>query len=154
MRYIHIYDIASLTWYMQPTTAESDTFPAGRIEACAVAATAPDKSSYNIYVHGGYQGTPNNHTLSGGLWILTLPTFHWIRSHVGLENTNANPRCTKIHQKLMLIQQTVWDSNMDDSMELKIVDLVSLEWVTNIGVSGGDLVYQVPKLVSNAIEGK
>jgi len=157
MRNVHVYDIASSTWFTQATTAESDTFPGDRIEACAVVATAPDKSSYNIYLHGGYTGPTNNQTVSGGLWILTLPTFHWIRSPVGKENTKAEHTCAKIHDKFMVVHRGVGvlgDSNCDEQAGLKIVDLVSLEWVTKMDVSGGDVVYQVPQLVSKAIGGK
>ena len=157
MQNVHVYDIASSTWFTQATTAESDTFPADRIEACAVVATAPDKSSYNIYVHGGYTGPANNRTVSGGLWILTLPTFHWIRSPVGLASTKAEHTCAKIQDKFMVVHRGVGvlgDSNCDEHAGLTIVDLESLEWVTKIVVSGGDVVYRVPQLVSKVIGGK
>ncbi|KAF8417704.1 hypothetical protein EV426DRAFT_707454 [Tirmania nivea] len=45
---------------LQPTTAENDLFPADRTEACAVVGTAADKSSYNIYVHGGVSTVPSS----------------------------------------------------------------------------------------------
>jgi len=41
----------------------------------------------------------------------------------------------------------------DKNAGLTIVDLVTLEWVTKIDVSG-DVVYQVPELVSKAIGGQ
>ncbi|KAF8427084.1 hypothetical protein EV426DRAFT_430997 [Tirmania nivea] len=154
MRYVHVYDIATSTWYTQPTTADSDLFPADRIEACAVAATAPDRSSYNIYVHGGFSNGTT--VVEGGLWILTLPTFHWIRSYIGLENKKAEHTCAKIHEKFMVVHRGVavmGDSNCDEYAGLMIVDLVTLEWVTRIDVSGGDVVYSVPELVSRIVGG-
>ena len=157
MRNVHVYDIASSTWYTQPTTADSDIFPEGRAEACAVVATAPDKSSYNIYLHGGYMGPPKNATVDSGLWILTLPTFHWIRSPVGLENFNTEHTCVKVHDKFMVIHRglgALGDFKCDEFAGLKIVDLVSLEWVTQMNVSEGDVVYRVPQLVSAAVGGK
>ena len=156
MRNVHVYDIASSTWYTQPTTADSDEFPPERTEACAVAATAPDKSSYKIYVHGGYRGPAYNHTASGALWILTLPTFHWIRSKVDRDQdmTKAEHTCAKIHEKFMVVHRGVGNSNCDDYAGLQIVDLVSLRRVTNIDVGRGVVAYQVPQLVSQTIGGK
>ena len=49
----------------------------------------------------------------------------------------------------------VWgDSNCDLYAGLTIVDLVTLEWVTSIDVSGGDVVYRVPELVSQVVGGQ
>ena len=87
----------------------------------------------------------------------TLPMFHWIRSDVGLENTKAEHTCAKIHEKFMVVHRGVavlGDSNCDDYAGLTIVDLVTLEWVTSIDVSGGDVVYRVPELVSKVIGGE
>ena len=46
------------------------------------------------------------------------------------------------------------DSDCDDYAGLTIVDLVTLKWVTKIDVSGGDVVYRVPQLVSSVVGGK
>lgn len=49
----------------------------------------------------------------------------------------------------------VWgESDCDQHAGLMIVDLVTLEWVTSIDVSGGDVVYRVPQLVSKVIGGQ
>ena len=157
MKNVHVYDIATSKWYTQPTTADNDTFPSDRTSACAVAATAPDRSSYNIYLHGGYTNRTTNGIVNGGIWILTLPTFHWIHSPIGQEHTKAEHTCAKIHDKFMVVHRGVGvlgDSNCDENAGLTIVDLVTLEWVTKIDVSGGDVVYQVPELVSKAIGGQ
>ena len=152
MQDVHIYDIASSTWYTQTTTTDYPTFPADRIQGCAVAATAPDKSSYNIYVHGGYRGPPSNRTLSGGVWVLTLPTFHWIYAPLG--NAKAEHTCAKIHEKFMVVHRGARETNCDENAGLMILDMVSLAWVTKIDVDGGDVVYRVPDLVSKVIGGK
>ena len=161
MRNVHVYDIATSTWYTQPTTAETNQFPLGRTAACAVVANAPDRSSYNIYVHGGYTRVADNSsatsTIDGGLWILTLPTFHWIRSYIGLENTKAEHSCVKIHEKFMAVHRGVGgmgDIACDSYAGLTIVDLVTLEWVMKVNVSGGDVVYRVPDLVSKVVGGQ
>ena len=152
MRNIHVYDVASATWYMQPTTADNNIFPPDRTEACAVVGTATDKSSYNIYVHGGV----SNGTVVGGLWILTLPSFHWIHSDIGMENTRAGHTCSKVQDKFMVVYRGVpnlGDAECDQYAGIKIVDLETLEWVTKMDVTT-NMVYKVPEKVYKAIGGR
>jgi len=93
---------------VQSTTAENNLFPPDRAEACACAVvTAADKSSYNIYVHGGF----SNGTIDDGLWILTLPSFHWIRSDIGMGNTRAGHTCTKVRETFMAVYR--WYRNWE-----------------------------------------
>lgn len=78
---IDIYDIAAQKWYSQNTTGSVPTQPISA--ACAVAATAGDKSSHNIYFYGGHgglsytTGSPGSETNSK-FYVLTLPYFRWI----------------------------------------------------------------------------
>ncbi|KAF8416296.1 hypothetical protein EV426DRAFT_686858 [Tirmania nivea] len=61
-----------------------------------------------------------------------------------------------IHEKFMVVHRGVAimeDSNSDEYAGLMIVNLVTLEWVTGIDVSGGDVVYSVPELVSRIVGG-
>lgn len=76
MNVIDIYDIATSTWYRQATQGN---YPNPRVNPCAVAASAPDGSSTNIYMYGGQNLTPyKNQTQYGDMWILTIPSFTWI----------------------------------------------------------------------------
>jgi hypothetical protein len=57
---VDIFDVSSIaegssgTWFSQTT---SGTLPAPRIDPCVVAISAPDNSSYNIYMYGGRDGS-------------------------------------------------------------------------------------------------
>ena len=76
MNVIDVYDIASSTWYKQSTTGK---YPILRVNPCAVAASAADGSSTNIYMFGGQNLIPTgNQTQYDDMWILTIPSFTWI----------------------------------------------------------------------------
>ena len=87
MNVIDIFDIATSTWYKQST---SGTYPTLRVNPCAVAMSAPDGSSTNIYLYGGQNLIPyKNQTQFGDMWILTIPTFTWIE--VDVDGQSAPP---------------------------------------------------------------
>ena len=76
MNVIDVYDIASSTWYKQSTSGK---YPILRVNPCAVAASAPDGSSTNVYMFGGQNLIPyGNQTQYSDMWILTIPSFTWI----------------------------------------------------------------------------
>ena len=76
MNIIDVYDIASSTWYKQATSGK---YPVLRVNPCAVAASAPDGSSTNVYMFGGQNLVPyENQTQYNDMWILTIPSFTWI----------------------------------------------------------------------------
>lgn len=74
MNVIDVYDIATSTWYKQSTSGK---YPSIRVNPCAVAASAPDGTSTNIYMYGG-QDLKEKQTQYGDMWILTIPSFSWI----------------------------------------------------------------------------
>ena len=76
MNVIDVYDIANSTWYKQSTAGK---YPILRVNPCAVAASAPDGSSTNVYMFGGQNLVPfENQTQYNDMWILTIPSFTWI----------------------------------------------------------------------------
>ncbi|KAG8529415.1 uncharacterized protein KY384_006052 [Bacidia gigantensis] len=76
MNVIDVFDIATSTWYKQSTAGQ---YPTLRVNPCAVAASAPDGTSTNIYMYGGQNLVPyKNQTQFGDIWILTIPGFTWI----------------------------------------------------------------------------
>ncbi|KAL8692030.1 MAG: hypothetical protein Q9218_002862 [Villophora microphyllina] len=77
MNVIDVYDIATSNWYKQPTTGK---YPGLRVNPCAVAASAPDGSSTNIYIYGGQNLLPyGQQTQIDEMWILTVPSFTWVQ---------------------------------------------------------------------------
>ena len=76
MNVIDVYDIANSTWYKQSTSGD---YPKLRVNPCAVAASAPDGSSTNVYLYGGQNLIPYGEQIQyDDMWILTIPSFTWI----------------------------------------------------------------------------
>ncbi|KAJ2891489.1 hypothetical protein MKZ38_000322 [Zalerion maritima] len=75
MNEIWLYDFVAEKWYSQTATGE---VPDNRRRFCAGAAWAEDHSSYNIYLYGGISIPPNSTTFDD-LWILSLPSFQWLK---------------------------------------------------------------------------
>ncbi|PKS11951.1 hypothetical protein jhhlp_001247 [Lomentospora prolificans] len=72
---ILLYDVLSFKWYKQKASGE---VPDMRSRFCSGVAWAPDRSSYNIYLYGG-AGMPPNTTGFDDIYILSLPSFTWIK---------------------------------------------------------------------------
>ena len=85
MNVIDVYDIATSSWYKQSTSGK---YPILRVNPCAVAASAADGSSTNIYMYGGQNLIPpENQTQYGDMWILTVPSFTWISVDTDKQST-------------------------------------------------------------------
>ncbi|TKA45690.1 hypothetical protein B0A49_12057, partial [Cryomyces minteri] len=102
MSTIYIYDLASSKWYTQ--TASGD-IPEMRRKFCAGATWAEDRSSYNIYLYGGF-GMPPNTTGFDDVYILTIPSFTWIKwypTKPGPGRPHSDLSCNIIDGSQMLI---------------------------------------------------
>jgi hypothetical protein len=83
---VDIFDIASyLTkpgsngiWYQQTT---SDEIPPARIDCCAVIASAPDNSTHNIYIYGGWDPAGDHEKWYDDIYVLSLPSFTWVKMY-------------------------------------------------------------------------
>ncbi|OTB00070.1 hypothetical protein M426DRAFT_75990 [Hypoxylon sp. CI-4A] len=90
MSNIDIYDIAGDKWYQQPTVGS----PPQLTKGCAVVGTASDRSSFNIYYYGGYDGLDSSADFSDDVWILSLPTFMWMKVSSGkADHARAGHQC-------------------------------------------------------------
>ena len=77
MNVIDVYDIASSTWHKQATEGPT---PDIRVNPCAVAVSAADGSSTQVYMYGGQNLLPyGDQTQYDDMWILTIPSFTWIQ---------------------------------------------------------------------------
>ena len=89
---IQVYDIATGKWYTQkatgnpfpPSGSRDEILPEDRVLGCSVVMTAPDNSSYNIYMLGGQT---QSISLPGyrlnDMWVLSIPSFNWIKVWYG-----------------------------------------------------------------------
>ncbi|KUI60774.1 hypothetical protein VP1G_07971 [Cytospora mali] len=101
---IFVYDIFTGQWYTQRTTG---TTPQMRQRFCSGVTWADDQSSYNIYLYGG-AGMPPDTAGYDDVYILTIPTFTWIKLYPNDGNiTGQYPHhsltCNVINRSQMLI---------------------------------------------------
>jgi hypothetical protein len=152
MSQIRIYDVSSKKWISQNATGtpdRPDLTPESRFIGCSVIASAPDNSSYNIYIFDGEMqlGGPR----INDIWVLTLPSFTWIR--ITDDDIGAvGHSCYSIGRQMILVGS---DKSTDRDAEcqefFRVFDLTSLEW-TNEWDTGAD-PYLVPLGISAVIGG-
>ncbi|RYP03701.1 hypothetical protein DL764_004962 [Monosporascus ibericus] len=100
MATIDIYDIANERWYKQPTVAG----PTQLTQGCAVVAVAQDYSSYNIYYYGGYDGINSQADFNDDVWVLSLPSFMWMKVASGeAAHGRAGHKCVKPYPDQMVV---------------------------------------------------
>ncbi|KAK8874565.1 cell wall anchored protein [Apiospora arundinis] len=105
MNEIHLYDIQSRVWYVQD--ASGDNVPDMRRRFCAGSTWAQDQSSYNIYLYGGLGFEPNNTAGFDDVYILSLPSFTWLKMYpppgTGQQKPHHTLSCNVIDGAQMLI---------------------------------------------------
>ncbi|KAI0479006.1 hypothetical protein GGR56DRAFT_690162 [Xylariaceae sp. FL0804] len=96
---INVYDIAGDKWYIQPTIGAPPQYAQG----CAVVACAQDYSSYNIYYYGGYDGIHETQDFNDDVWVLSLPSFMWMKVSSGNSiHARAGQQCVKPYPDQMI----------------------------------------------------
>ncbi|KAF4412470.1 Kelch repeat-containing protein [Colletotrichum fructicola] len=102
---IFLYDVANTKWYTQKTSGRT---PEIRRRFCGGATWAQDQSSYNIYIFGG-AGFPPDTTGYDDIYILTIPSFQWIRgpypanSNVTGESPKSMMSCNVVDNSQMIV---------------------------------------------------
>lgn len=77
--------MADNKWYTQTATGN---IPANRRKFCAGVTWTEDQSSYNIYLYGGF-GFGENATGFDDVYILSMPTFEWIKWYPDVPGASA-----------------------------------------------------------------
>lgn len=140
MNTIDIYDIASSTWYKQSTSGPS---PSIRVNPCAVVFAAPDASSFNVYLYAGQNLQPyGDQTQYNDLWILTIPSFTWIK--VNMDNQSNPPgraghSCHAWDGQMIVVGGYVGNEISCDSPGIYVFNASSLEWQNNFNVVAGSV---------------
>ena len=152
---VHVFDIATNTWFTQKTTAQ-EKYPSGGTKVCSVVASAEDNSSHNIYMYGG----------TSEILILTLPAFHWILVNptdclggtCDIRQVQGH-KCQKVYEKYMVAYRgDDFRNRCDNDPVLKkfqgmtIYDMSSLTWTTKIELENQK--YLVPEALYRIIGGK
>jgi hypothetical protein len=151
MTSLPIYDIASQTWYMQNT---SGTPPSQLTEFCSVVAAANDSSSFNVYIYGGYDGLDANDEPSDDVWILSIPSFTWIKAYSGTASHGRSAhKCVSPYPNQMFVIGGVHQSQATciDGV-IQVFNLNNLQFQDSYTPSTWS-PYQVPSVVTAVIGG-
>jgi hypothetical protein len=154
MRDIDIYDVANGTWYKQPTTSNG---PDARTRGCAVVAHAADRSSFNIYYYGGFDGIHADEPFHDDVWVLSLPSFTWTRINEGNDvHARAGHKCFTPYADQMMVfggYKPLQGSRLACLDEPVVVfNLSSGEWMDSYDPTKFD-DYGVPEAVRSVIGG-
>jgi hypothetical protein len=151
MTSLPIYDIASQTWYMQNT---SGTPPGQLTEFCSVVAAANDSSSFSVYIYGGYDGLNANDQPSDDVWILSIPSFTWIKAYSGASSHGRSAhRCVAPYPDQMFVIGGVHQSQATcvDGI-IQVFNLNTLQFQDSYTPSTWS-TYEVPEVVTAVIGG-
>ncbi|KAF7158140.1 hypothetical protein CNMCM5623_002806 [Aspergillus felis] len=101
METVSVYDVSGDKWYLQNTTGD---IPRQLTQFCSVYASAADGSSHNIYIYGGYDGLSKESTPSDDVYVLSLPSFSWIKLYSGNSTQGrSGHRCVKPYPDQMFV---------------------------------------------------
>lgn len=120
------------TWYTQ---AISGDIPPASIDSRAVLASAPDNSSRNIFMYGGWDptATGNSTKYYDHLYVLSLPSFTWIKMFEGESPRYGHTFHLAASRQLLTIGGSTQHENVTDSCDreaksITITELLSMTW--------------------------
>jgi LPXTG-motif cell wall-anchored protein len=162
MSQISVYDIASTSWFV---VTASGAAPLPRRQFCAVVSAAPDQSSFQVTIFGGFDGAETDFE---DVWVLTIPSFNWI--NVGSKNDGevsatvnigrSHHRCAIYNDAQMIVlggsvrEGTPVPVNETSCKSLyppiRVLDTTTYTWKTSFDDS---LKYTVPESVTMVIGG-
>ena len=161
MSTVRVYDIASSTWETQKATSQDGYFPRGRKDFCAVAISAQDFSSHQIYFYGGHPDTLGTNITSplDDVWVLTLPSFQFIWAGTSIEAARASGTCGVISPRYLLAyrgESRIGDirAGIPGNASLALLDLTDLERRREYIPANTSTAYRVPQRVIEMIGGE
>lgn len=173
MNIIDVFDIANSTWYKQATSGPT---PQIRVNPCAVAQSAPDGSSIQVYMYGGQNLVPAGSQIQfDDVWILTLPSFTWIKvdtTDQSVPPARAGHTCNSWNAQMVVVGGYVGTQLECDTPGIYVFNLSSLTWQNTYSVlegannlnqqkaqekdpsaMSGTYGYEVPEVVRSVIGG-
>ncbi|CAG7565984.1 unnamed protein product [Fusarium equiseti] len=158
---VFVFDANGNSWSTQTTTGE---IPQNRRQFCVDVAWAPDKSTFNIYLWGGLSVQPPvvNTTSFNDVYILTLPSFIWVKAHPNhhgnftlppeYDHYSASCNMVKHMSQMLVIGGTYTDT---DACDLAYVEWSMHNfWTGTINNAGNNETYWAlynPNITENVV---
>ena len=138
MNVIDVYDVESSTWYKQSTSGPT---PEIRVNPCAVALSAADGSSTQIYMYGGQNLIPyGEQTQYDDMWILTVPSFTWIKvdtTDQSVPPARAGHTCNVWNSQMVVVGGYVGQDLSCEVPGVYVFNTSSLTWQNDYIALGG-----------------
>ncbi len=140
--------------YTQNTTGKN---PGQLTQFCSVYASAPDRSSHNIYVYGGYDGLGRINQPVDNVYVLSIPAFEWtlVYSGGGQLNGRREHTCIKPYPDQMLVLGgRALDKGPQSCVDMiRVFNLNTLTFQDTYDTETWSQ-YEVPSMISSIIGGK
>lgn len=151
MTQIPVFDIGSNTWFVQNTLGEP---PSQRMEFCSVVANEHSSSGFQIYIHGGFDGTATGSS-QGDIWVLSVPSFTWTLVYNGdITHSRDSHTCVSPYPDRMLViggQNSANPSGLSCTNSIiDVFNLTSLTWLDEYDPSVWSN-YTIPSRVASVI---
>ena len=162
---VWVHDIYNNRWYSQKTSGQT---PKGRISACVIVVPSSDKTSWNVFLHGG-GSLERLGDVYGDTWVLSLPSFQWVVvDQQGDKKFEHTCHIVKGNQMLVIggrdklqdhagnlaynysVDATRWSCLQQGIFSS--LNLNTFEWETALSMSR--VPYEVNKIISDLIGGK
>ncbi|KPI42067.1 uncharacterized protein AB675_5666 [Cyphellophora attinorum] len=128
---IHLFDVASSTWFRQ-AIADGSPCPPRLARACGVVSTHFKKthkadSHHDIFLYGGYDG--DSTTSFDSVWVLSIPSFRFIELPAGRTRRDGHI-CVKPYDNQMIVIGGTQDGTLplEDGRLVDVFDMNTLEW--------------------------
>ncbi|OAL30939.1 hypothetical protein AYO20_08524 [Fonsecaea nubica] len=125
-----VYDIGSSTWSVQPVNPGSEIPDGPLAQFCTVVASSADYSHHEIFVYGGWDS--NGGPASGEVWILSVPSFTWIRANpdgAGTHKRQGHVCVSPYPDQMMVIGGTGdFGAGLDSNNSVDVFNLNDLTW--------------------------
>jgi hypothetical protein len=142
------------TRYVQQTSGD---IPPQLTLFCSVVAAASDNSSYNIYIYGGYDGTDSSHANSDNVYVLSIPSFTWVKVYSGTStHGRSGHKCVKVYPDQMFVLGGIHQGDAAICLEggiIQVFNLNTLKFQDSYSPTTWS-EYNVPSLVTAQIGGK
>ncbi|KFX97383.1 hypothetical protein O988_04896 [Pseudogymnoascus sp. VKM F-3808] len=153
---VSVYDIATKAWFQQLTTGAPPS--TAWTQGCAVVASTLDGETHNIYYYGGFDGINLNQPFNDEVWVLSLPTFTWVKVAEGRAGNHgrAGHRCVMPYPDQMIVVGGKPSSGGDEfncveGSIVQLFNLTSLNWYDSYDPRVWNN-YTVPPIVAAAAE--
>lgn len=117
-------------------------------------ASAPDSSSQNIYIYGGYDGLSPQNDTTDDVYVLSLPSFEWIKLYDGDSNSGRkHHECVKPYPDKMLVLGGTQKSTANCIDPIRVFNLNTGRFQDTYDPEDWE-EYKVPDLISGRIGGE